>query len=99
MHLDYVIMAIIAATVVAGCWIVISSAKKSRRAKTECEDESTIMLTRRESLWLLDKLENPPPMNDKLKALMEEYRSRRKEGSDTSFEWDNDAKPHKPGEH
>ena len=37
------------------------------------ESESTIVLTRRESLRLLELIENPPPMNDKLKKLMADY--------------------------
>lgn len=37
------------------------------------ESESTIVLTRRESLRLLELIENPPPMNAKLKKLMADY--------------------------
>jgi len=98
MQLDYIVVAIVVATVIAGCWPLFFSEKESRRAKAESEDESTIVLTRRETLWLLDLLENPPPMNDKLKALMEKYYSQRNDSPDSSFEWDKDAIPHQSGE-
>jgi hypothetical protein len=98
MHLDYLVITIIVATVIAGCWPLFFSEQKSRRAKVESEDESTIILTRKESLWLLDLLENPPPMNDKLKALMEKYDKQRKDGSDSSFEWDKGATPQQSGD-
>ena len=41
------------------------------------ESESTIVLTRRESLRLLELIENPPPMNAKLKKLMADYEKER----------------------
>ncbi|MCL4470104.1 MAG: DUF1778 domain-containing protein [Gammaproteobacteria bacterium] len=37
------------------------------------ESESTIVLTRRESLRILELMENPPPMNEKLRKLMADY--------------------------
>lgn len=37
------------------------------------ETESTIALTRRESMRLLELLENPPPFNPKLQSLMERH--------------------------
>src|ERR1017187_3591832 len=37
------------------------------KAERVIESESTIVLTRRESLRLLELIENPPPMNAKLK--------------------------------
>lgn len=33
----------------------------------------TVTLTRRESLRLMEVLENPPPMNEKLEKLMDDY--------------------------
>ncbi|MCL4470108.1 MAG: DUF1778 domain-containing protein [Gammaproteobacteria bacterium] len=36
----------------------------------------TVRLTRRESLRLMEALENPPPMNEKLKKLMADYFAR-----------------------
>ena len=57
------------------------------KAEKLIESESTIALTRRESLRLLELIENPPPMNKKLKALMADYERRKKDGSDSSFEW------------
>lgn len=43
------------------------------KADKVIESESTIILTRRESLRLLELIENPPPMNAKLKKLMADY--------------------------
>lgn len=57
------------------------------KAEKVIESESTIVLTRRESLRLLELIENPPPMNKKLKKLMADYERRRIDGSDTSFNW------------
>ncbi len=57
------------------------------KAEKLIESESTIALTRRESLRLLELIENPLPMNKKLKALMADYGRRKKDGSDSSFDW------------
>lgn len=57
------------------------------KAEKLIESESTIALTRRESLRLLELIENPPPMNKKLKALMADYERRKKDGSASSFDW------------
>lgn len=37
------------------------------------ESESKIVLTLRESLRILELLENPPPLNEKLKKLIADY--------------------------
>ena len=47
------------------------------KADKVIESESTIVLTRRESLLLLELIENPPPMNAKLKKLMADYEKSR----------------------
>ena len=41
------------------------------------ESESTIILTRRESLRLLELIENPPPRNEKFLQAMARYQSMR----------------------
>lgn len=51
------------------------------------ESESTIILTRRESLRLLELIENPPPMNAKLKKLMTDYEKGRIDDHDSSISW------------
>lgn len=43
------------------------------KAEKVIESESKIVLTRRESLRILELMENPPPMNEKLKKLMADY--------------------------
>lgn len=43
------------------------------KAERVIENESRILLTRRESLRLLELIENPPPRNEKLKSLMADY--------------------------
>lgn len=45
-----------------------------RLAKEQASDEN-IVLTRRESLRILELIENPPPMNEKLKQLMAKYKA------------------------
>ncbi|WP_394753706.1 DUF1778 domain-containing protein [Crenothrix sp.] len=37
------------------------------------EDERVIQLSERDWVWLLKRLENPPPPNAKLQAAMERY--------------------------
>ena len=54
--------------------------------KSEKIIESTIVLTRRESLRLLELIENPPLLNEKLKKLMADY-EKRSDDSGNSFEW------------
>lgn len=51
------------------------------------ESESTIVLTRRESLRLLELLENSPTRNEKFKKLMADYQKGNVDGSDSSVEW------------
>jgi uncharacterized protein (DUF1778 family) len=57
------------------------------KADKVIESESTIVLTRRESLRLLDLIENPPPMNAKLKKLMADYEKGRADDRDSSIDW------------
>ena len=57
------------------------------RAERIIESESTIVLTRRESLRLLEMIENPPPRNKRFKKLMADYQKGNVDGSDSSVEW------------
>jgi uncharacterized protein (DUF1778 family) len=57
------------------------------KAERVIESESTIVLTRRESLRLLELIENPPPMNAKLKKLMADYEQGRVDDLDSSIKW------------
>jgi len=57
------------------------------KADKVIESESTIVLTRRESLLLLELIENPPPMNAKLKKLMADYEKGRADDRDSSIDW------------
>jgi len=43
------------------------------KAEKVIESESTIVLTRRESLRLLELIENPPPRNEKFLQAMDRY--------------------------
>ncbi len=43
------------------------------KADKVIESESTIVLTRRESLRLLELIENPPPRNEKFLQAMNDY--------------------------
>jgi hypothetical protein len=47
--------------------------KQLHRKKKYSETESRMVLTRRESLRLLELLENPPPMNEKFKRAMKRH--------------------------
>lgn len=44
------------------------------KAERVIESESSIALTRKGSLWLLDRLENPSPRNAKFKSAQAHYR-------------------------
>jgi len=44
------------------------------KAERVIDSESSIGLTRKGSLWLLDRLDNPPPRNAKFKAAQAHYR-------------------------
>lgn len=44
------------------------------KAERVIDSESSIALTRKGSLWLLDRLDNPPPRNAKFKAAQAHYR-------------------------
>ncbi len=57
------------------------------KADKVIESESTVILTRRESLRLLELIENPPPMNTKLKKLMADYEKGRTDDCDSSISW------------
>lgn len=52
-------------------YFVVQSALE--KAEKIIESESKIVLTRRESLRILELMENPPPMNEKLKKSMADY--------------------------
>lgn len=45
------------------------------KAEKIIETESTIVMTRRESLMLLDMMENPPPRNEKFLQAQAQYRN------------------------
>ncbi|MGK2951779.1 MAG: DUF1778 domain-containing protein [Thiobacillus sp.] len=57
------------------------------KAEKVIESESTIALTRRESLRLLELIENPPPRNERFKKLMADYQKGNADGADSSVEW------------
>jgi uncharacterized protein (DUF1778 family) len=57
------------------------------RAQKIIENESVMVLDRKQALRLLELMENPPPMNDALKALMTEYEERKVNGSNSTFRW------------
>lgn len=44
------------------------------KAEKIIESESTFVLTRRESLWLLELIENPPPRGEKFLQAQARYR-------------------------
>lgn len=44
------------------------------KAEQVVEGESSIALTQEGSLWLLDRLENPPPRNPRFRAAQAHYR-------------------------
>jgi uncharacterized protein (DUF1778 family) len=46
----------------------------SPEAPQDMGDDDTIHLTRRESLRLLELIENPPPRNERFRQAMERYR-------------------------
>jgi len=50
------------------------------KAEKIIETESTIVMTRRESLMLLDMMENPPPRNEKFLQAQARYRNVKKDG-------------------
>lgn len=57
------------------------------KAEKVIESETTIVLTRRESMRLMALLENPPPRNERFKKAMADYQKGNGEGSDSSVEW------------
>lgn len=57
------------------------------KAEKVIESETTIVLTRRESMRLMALLENPPPRNERFEKVMAEYQKGKGEGSDSSVEW------------
>lgn len=56
------------------------------KAEKVIESETTIVLTRRESLRLLEMIESPPPCNQRFKKAMADYQ-RNANGSDCSLGW------------
>ncbi len=57
------------------------------KAEHLIESETAIILTRRESLRLLELIENPPPRNERFNKLMADYQQGNVDGSDSSIEW------------
>lgn len=47
----------------------------------------TINLTRRETLQILDMIENPPPRTEKFLEAMARYQAHNTDGSDSSVPW------------
>lgn len=56
------------------------------KAERIIESETTVALSRRESIRLLELIENPPPPNDRLAKLLADYQ-RGSDGSDSAVEW------------
>lgn len=54
------------------------------KAEKVIESESTIILTRRESLRLLEMIENPPPRNDKFLQAQARYQRLKNDASSTA---------------
>lgn len=54
------------------------------KAEKVIESESTIVLTRRESLRLLELIENPPPRNEKFLQAMARYQRMKNNGFSTT---------------
>jgi uncharacterized protein (DUF1778 family) len=57
------------------------------KADKVIESESTIVLTRRESLRLLELIENPPPRNERFNKLMADHQKGNVDGSNSSIKW------------
>ena len=57
------------------------------KADKVIESESTIILTRRESLRLLELIENPPPHNERFNTLMADHQTGNVDGSNSSIKW------------
>lgn len=57
------------------------------KAERIIESESTIILTRRESLRLLELLDNPPPRNERFNKLMADHQQGNEDGSNSSISW------------
>lgn len=57
------------------------------KAEKLIESETMVMLTRRESLRLLELIENPPPPNEALKQLMADYAKGTTNGDHSSITW------------
>ena len=58
-----------------------------KEAHAVLDREQTIRLSRRDSLRLLDLLENPPKPNTRLKAAMKRYEKAKRGDADQSFDW------------
>ena len=54
------------------------------KAEKVIESESTIVLTRRESLRLLEMIENPPPRNEKFLQAQARYQKLKNDASSTA---------------
>lgn len=57
------------------------------KAEKIIESESTIVLTRRESLRMIEMIENPPPRNPRFQKLMADYQEGNADASDSSIDW------------
>lgn len=57
------------------------------KAEKIIESESTIVLTRRESLRLLELIENPPARNERFNKLMDDHQQGNADGSNSSIKW------------
>lgn len=51
------------------------------------EDDEPIVLTRRESLRLLELIENPPPRTEKFIQAMANYGKKKLDDGDSSIDW------------
>jgi len=58
------------------------------RVWAEFDSNAPLVLSRRETLRILEMIENPPSTPAKRRALMEEYAARRVKGADHMFELD-----------
>jgi len=57
------------------------------KADKVIESESTIVLTRRESLRMLELIENPPSRNERFNKLMADHQKGNEDGSNSSIKW------------
>lgn len=58
-----------------------------REAERIIEQERVIRLSARDTEAFIQALENPPPLNDKLKAALQDYDEARRDEPAGTFEW------------